>query len=810
MIRERFNKNWEVGTVNAMIPQPVPPKDLKKITLPYDCMQDEVRRKDAPSSSFSGYYPAVAKSYTKYFEVPAEWEDKYVVFDFEGVYMNASVFINDDYAGGMTHGYTEFYVEANKFLRYGRKNKITVSFTTAEDSRWYSGAGIYRNVNVMVSELIHIQPDSYRISAKEIDEEGARVTVDFAVRNLGHKSGVTSVVTRILDGEGTIVGENESRITAYAGEVQQCRQSIYLDGIKRWSIEEPYLYQVETKVMTGDQVLDEEKAALGIRTLQLDPKHGLRINGKVVKLRGACVHHDNGMLGAAAIERAEERRAQLLKAAGFNAVRSAHNPISKAFLDACDRVGLVVMDEVSDIWTRAKTARDYASVFPFSWEQICEAMVKKDYNHPSVIMYSIGNEIQETGTAAGADIGRKLVGKIRSLDDTRYILNSINATLSVLNQLAESMSQNSETNGEGQDINNLMMNLGEAMAQLTGSEMVTECTKESFDCLDICGYNYATVRYGIDSELFPNRILVGSETSPREIADNWEEIMKYPQAIGDFTWTGWDYLGEAGAGKTKYAEDIALEGDAGFAGEYPWMMGYCADLDLMGNRRPISYYREIVFGLTDVPYLGVEYPENFDKTLQPGMWDFIDGIGSWSFRGYEGKPIRVHVFGNGDSYKLFLNGEEAGSGELVKKRGCAELTYEPGELKVITYKGGAELGTYSLHSAKPELHIRAIPDRTEITASETDLCYVDISICDEDGIVDNMADCMLSASVSGNGELIAFGSANPKTEETFHCGRYTSFDGKAMAILRPTSAGRMTLKVEADGYEPVEITITAK
>lgn len=803
MIRTRFNTNWKVNSAGSMMSAMMGEgTEDKTVTLPYDCMLDAERTPDSSSGALSGFYPAVASSYTREFEAPKEWEDKLVIFEFEGAYMNAMVYINGDYVGGCPHGYSNFYVEANRFLRYGQENKISVNIHTAEDSRWYSGAGLYRNVNILVSELTHIVADSYRISTPEVDDEGALVTLDYELKNSGHKTVTTSVVTILKDAEGNVVGERESTVTAYPGEIQNCRQSIYLENISRWSIDTPYLYQAETKVYSGEQLLDKDETTFGIRTLQLDPKHGLRINGEVVKLRGACIHHDNGLIGSAAIERAEERRAELLKKAGFNAVRSAHNPISKAFLKACDKIGMVVMDEITDMWTRPKTISDFSLSFPFFWEKACEAMVGKDYNHPCVIMYSIGNEIPETGTPNGASIGRKMMDKIIGLDSTRYILNSINVMLAVMDKMIELTKDKS-----GGEINEFMNNLGDSMSRIVNTELVTENTKESYDCVDICGYNYATARYELDGKLFPNRVLIGSETSPKEISDNWTEITRYSHVIGDFTWTGWDYLGEAGIGKMEYVEDGATPG---FTGAFPWYIGYCGDLDITGLRRPISYYREIVFGLSDQPYIVTEYPSTFGKTPYIGIWNFIDGIGSWSFRGYEGKQVRVHVFGTGDTFKLFLNGGEVGAGVLEKFRGYADLTYQPGELKAVTYSDGAEIGTAILQSAGDVHHLEVTADRTEIRADDTDLCYVDIAICDEKGIVDNMADRLIRASVIGAGELKALGTGNPKTTERFDIGAYTSFDGRALAIIRPAEAGEIILTVEAEGLEPVQITITAK
>ena len=803
MLRKSFNLNWEVvPSTNLMASLRGGAVSRKKITLPYDNMLDECRTPDAPSGASTGFYPDKVVTLEKKFDAPVEWEDKLVIFEFEGVYSNAMVYINGDYAGGCPHGYTNFYVEASRFLRYGKQNTLRVIAKNSQDSRWYSGVGIYRNVKLLISDVVHIVPDSYRITTPEVDELGAMVEISMAVETRGHKVVTTSVATALTDAEGNVVGKNESTLTAYPGETAVARQRIYLEDVKRWNIDTPYLYKAHTTVTNGDSVLDEDTATFGIRTLQMDPKHGLRINGKTVKLRGACVHHDNGPIGAAAIDRAEERRVELLKEAGFNAVRSAHNPISKAFLSACDRVGMVVMDEISDMWTRPKTNYDFSVAFPRYWETVCERIVAKDYNHPSVVLYSIGNEIPESGTAHGASIARKLGEKIRSLDNSRYVMNSVNGMLAVMDQLMEQIADKM-----GGEINQTMTNLGSSMSDIGDSDLVTYGVKESHDAMDLVGYNYATTRYALEKKLFPNRVVVGSETFPKDIAWNWEEITKYDHAIGDFTWTGWDYLGEAGIGKMEYEEDGCKHN---FTGEYPWYIGYCGDLDVTGLRRPVSYYREIVFGLRTKPYIAVEYPDHYGKTLIHSMWEFVDAISSWTWKGWENKKTVVHVFGVGDSFKLMLNGEEIASGKLERYRGAADVTYAPGELVAITYRDGKETGRTILRTASEDVHLTVSADRSEIRADDTDLCYVVINLEDNAGVINSQADRRVTATVTGAGELLALGSGNPKSTQDFRSGSFDTFDGRALAIIRPTGAGEITLTVEAEGLECNRITILAK
>ncbi len=804
MIRQSFNQDWFIAPLSglAALLGPGSGQEKKKVTLPYDVMLDEARTPDSPNGAAVAFYPFVSKSMEKTFFVPAEWEARTVVFEFEGIYMNSSVYINGDYAGGFPNGYSNFYVQADRYLKYGQENKISVTFHTSQDARWYSGAGIYRNVKIMVADLIHVVPDSFRVSTPEIDEDGALAAVSLTLGNRGYKASPVLVKTEITDAEGRPIISGESLVTAWPGQEIPVRQRLYIENARLWSEEDPYLYNVKTTLVSGETVLDCDTCRLGVRRLQLDPKHGLRVNGKPVKLRGACVHHDNGLIGSADIDRAEERRVEILKASGFNAVRSAHNPISKAFLDACDRLGVFVMDEISDVWTRHKGSCDHATSFPFTWEEHVENLVAKDFNHPSVVLYSIGNEIPENGTPNGADWGRKLAEKVRALDSTRYVMNSVNLMLAVMEDLMAMAGQ--QQPGE---INTMMTDLGSMMGQLNDSDLVTNATRESFDLLDVCGYNYATTRYALDKKLFPNRVLVGSETTPLQIAENWAVITANPHAIGDFTWTGWDYMGESGIGKMEYAEDGVAPG---FMGAWPWYVAYCSDIDITGFRRPMSYYRQIVFGGRKEPYIAVDYPKNYGKTLLPGMWETFNAFSGWSWAGYEDKTVRVNVFGAGDRFTLLLNGKEAAKGELKEFKGFADIPYEPGELTAVTWAGEEETGRYTLKTSEGPVHLEAKADREVIRADDTDLCYVEILLKGENDIVNPMADRLIKASVTGAGELKALGTGNPATTEVFSAGQFTSFDGRAVAVIRPTGAGEILLTVEAEGCKPVTVAVRAE
>ncbi|WMT41324.1 glycoside hydrolase family 2 TIM barrel-domain containing protein [Paenibacillus sp. D2_2] len=436
MIRHSFNDNWYVVPKESYFSGVLGTSEQpKEVTLPHDAMIEQKRRSNTASGSATGYFPDGVYKYSKKFIVPPEYKNKRITIEFEGVYTNARVYINGDFAGQCPYGYSNFYVKADQFLKYGAENEIEVVAGTYNDSRWYSGAGIYRNTKIMVANLVHILFDGVKISTTDIDSNRAVVTLSTVIENEGFHPQATNVLTEIIDAEGNVVASDKAPITLFAGKKEILRQRVYVKQPILWSVEQPYLYRCKTTVIAGEEVLDEELTTFGIRSLTIDPDKGLCINGETVKLRGACIHHDNGVIGAASIDRAVERRVEILKEAGFNAIRSAHHPISKAFLDACDRQGMLVMDEAFDMWTNSKSYYDYSLNFPTWWEQDVQAMVDKNYNHPSVILYSLGNEIPESGSAMGASWGRKIAEKVRSIDNTRFVMISTNGLHSVMDKL---------------------------------------------------------------------------------------------------------------------------------------------------------------------------------------------------------------------------------------------------------------------------------------------------------------------------------------------------------------------------------------
>lgn len=537
-----------------------------------------------------------------------------------------------------------------------------------------------------------------------------------------------------------------------------------------------------------------------------------------MKLRGACVHHDNGIIGAATIPRAEYRRVELLKQAGFNAVRSAHNPLSRAFLDACDRLGMLVMDEAFDMWTATKTDFDYALDFPEWWERDIEAMVAKDINHPSVILYSIGNEIQEGTRPSGGVWGRRLAEKIRAIDPTRPLTSGTNALLAAMDKaLAIAYARVADKNGdpestENMGVNTLITVLGDVMDELTVSDDVTQQTMEAFGILDVVGMNYLEARYEMDGKAFPNRVIVGTETHPTKIDRLWRLVLDNPHVIGDFTWTGWDYLGEVAIGRMGYADE-ERPGGYGVVGPFPWISARAGDIDITGKRRAPSYYREIVFGLRAAPYIAVHRPEDHGRTVQAGAWSWPEVVSSWSWEGADGMPLLVDVYSDADEIELLLDGVSMGrrpAGEAVRFTTRFETCYRPGELIALAYRGGEPAETTRLVSASGPTVLSVTADRPVIGADPGDLAYIDIELTDRDGNLHHRQVRTITIAVDGPAELLALGNARPDTVASYSATSSDTYEGRALAVIRPTGAGEITVTASAPDCDATTIVVTAR
>lgn len=819
MKKQKFNQNWifTIGSGSSLDALAGGNNTAKQVTLPHDASIGRERNPEEPNGSGNGFFREESYVYTKTFSMNADDKDKNVYLEFEGVYQNAFVYVNNSFAGKCPYGYSNFYVDITKYLNYNEPNALKVVVKNGVPSgRWYTGGGIYRDVNLMIADRLHLVPDSVQLAAIEVEDDQAIIRAKSTIAYTGIGIREIALCTELMDAEGNVVAADEMPVMVEEHSEQEYQQKMYVPNPNRWDAENPYLYTYRTYIKENDSVIDEETGTFGIRKLQLDTKHGLRVNGKVIKLRGGCIHHDNGIIGTAEFTHSAEERVKKLKETGFNAIRSAHYPMSRKLLEACDKYGMYVMDEYSDVWVSTKVEFDYSTQMTEWWEHDIENLVKKDYNHPCVIMYSIGNEIPEAGNKFDVQWGKKLADKLRSLDDTRYTTNSLNLLLAIMNDLPKLMAQNAAAQAaantetdQPQEINSMMNNLGAMMAQFMASDFAAEKVKEACAQVDITGYNYAAARYEIDGKLFPNRILVGSETNPPDLDKNWELVEKLPYVIGDFDWTAWDYIGETGIGKINYTDQQSM----GFYAPYPCKIAYCGDINILGNRRPISYWRELIWGLRKAPYIAVQLPQHYGEPQSTTQWSMSDAVRSWNWNGYEGKPVKVEVYAAADEVEMLINGqrvERKKVGETKKYITIFDTTYHAGRVEVIAYSDGKECGRDEILTASDEVVIAAKADRTQIPADGSDIAYIDICMQDALGILNPNADKAVSISLDGPGEIMGYGSADPESEENYYDMVAKAYEGKLRAAVRGTGeTGKIVVTLSADGLESVKVDVEA-
>lgn len=819
MIKENFNRDWIVKKTAASMTESVlgnadVPKEIK-VTLPHDAMIFEKRSISSPAGGACGFYSGGDYEYTKKLYVCENEADQTFILEFEGIYNRGYIYVNGALAGSVNYGYTGLFVDITPYLYFGKENVITVKAINSDvpNSRWYTGSGIYRPVFLYKGGIVRIDANGLRISAPEVSAEIAAVKVETKIQYDAKVRKRVFVKTEIIAPDGSVSAKETSQVSLFEQTDTVQMQRIYVKTPQLWSVEYPNLYHCKVTVCDEDKVLDTAESTFGIRKLELNPSDGLKVNGEKVLLRGGCIHHDNGPVGAATFDRAEERRIELLKAAGFNSVRISHNSSSKALLDACDRLGMLVMEESYDTWVLAKSQFDSSLVFTENWERDLEDIVRKDFNHPSVFMYSIGNEIMDLGTMDGAKWGRKLADKVRELDSTRYVTNAINSMVTLMDNLpavvsdlglvsAEQFAQAGEKEG---GINEIMTALFGQMNYLSTHPDVEKKLSEAYSTLDLIGLNYMRDSYE-QMENYPNRVFYGSETLPPDIDLNWKRVKNMPACIGDYTWTAWDYIGETGVGIVTYDDKLS------FTKQYPAYLAYCGDLDITGYRRPISYWREIVFGLRREPYIAVQLPEHYGQKAMCTPWSRPTCVSSWTWRGYEGKNCLTEVYSDAPEVELFVNGKSAGklpAGE--ENRFCAvfDTIYEPGEVKAVAYYADGTKKEYGIKTAEEEVVLTVVPDKCEM--KEDDLSYVTIELTDRNKVVQTSEARKVRLTVEGAGSLQGFGSGNPVSEENFFDTERTTYYGRAIAVIRAgTETGSIKLIAEAEGIETVTVEMQVK
>ncbi len=842
MKAEKFNLGWFVkeGVADpfAAIFSPSGAGG-EPVVLPQDAMILEKRDENCQSKAQSGFYPAKSYTYTKEFEALEEWREKVTMIEFEGVMMHAHVFLNGKHLATHEYGYSNFYVDLTPYLNYGEKNVLkVVSVNKEKASRWYPGSGIYRDVTLWQGGRQYIPEETIRVRTETVEDGCAVLAMEYDVANTEYKEVKRKAIVTIYDGEGKQVRRAEQFLIVEPGGKAENFCRLTVPEPELWSVDTPSLYEAEVVLFDGEEELDAARDSFGIRTLSLSAASGLKINGETVKLRGACIHHDNGVIGATTLEAAEEFRLKALKNAGFNSIRCAHNPASKAMLRACDRIGMLVMDELTDMWNEQKNANDFSLQFGKVWEEEVKNLVDKDYNHPSVVMYSTGNEIPEIGRSTGADMNRKLARAFREADHTRYVTCCISGFLAVVDCMGAFAPSTQPTgqpqeeekqeagrqekqeqvagqpqarvseggteerrarSGEGSEELNSMMGATQQqmMDAFSVSPVLDECIEPVESELDVIGYNYLTARHEYEHLRHPDRVVVGSETYPPEIPRLWEIVKKNPHVIGDFTWTGFDYLGEAGIGIFHY--DADQEG----MGWFPDRLAYQGDIDINGNRRDISYFREIVFGLRKAPYIAVERADKVGHVHDENNWKFKDAVHSWTFPGYEGTVTRVYVFSGQEEVELFLNGKSMGKkkvGETEPFTAVYEVPYEAGHLCVKAYENGAAVWEDALSTAGEICSFCVETSKEELAAGGGDAAFITVDLADEEGNRNMFGDRDVTVSVDGAGTLLGFASARPSGGGGYQDTTSMTYDGRIMAAIRSAEyPGEIRVRFTAEG-----------
>lgn len=799
MISKSLNQNWifynDIRNTGEVV-----------VNLPHDAMLTEKRLPNMKNGAAAGFFPGGRYVYKKKIFGEEKYRDKTVLIEFEGIYMKSSVYLNDERIGGWIYGYTGFYVDLTDKLKIGEENEIRVIADNSQtpNSRWYTGSGIYRNVNLIVGNKKHIIPDGINIQTCSIAPAVIQVSTQVSEEAVNSQIEVE-------------VYEQTKKILVAKGSGNDCK--LQIQDAKLWDAEHPNLYVVKVKLLENEKVLDEQEVITGIRTLKWSAEKGIQINGNEVKLRGGCIHHDNGILGACAHKKAEYRKAKILKEAGFNAIRSAHNPISKAMLEACDRIGLYVMDESFDQWRMKKTDYDYGLYFDEEWEKDLCAMIRKDRTHPSVIMYSIGNEIADTGKSEGETISKMLTEYCHRMDSTRPTVNAINP---VVSNMGGAMNSSKTTKDDVVDpyletknsaataslLANMIATAAPFISKMMGKpKKVEKLLKPCFDEIDIVGYNYAENCYEKHHEWNAKRIMVGSETYPQFVAERWPEIKSHSYIIGDFMWTAMDYLGEAGIGVPIYGRT-----KGGFNRPYPCISGGCGVIDLIGHMETEGYHAAICWEQYHKPFIAVRPVNHSGEKYFLGAWRGTDAIDSWTWSGMEGRAAEIEVYSEGNQVELIQDGKSLGRKDLIYCKTVFQTVYEPGELKAVSYDAdGKVIAEEVLKTAGKENRLTVIPEETQLKADGEDLTFVSVAVTDNQGIVKMLSDRKISVDVSGAGTLVAIGSGNPVTEESFLDSSYTTWKGRMGFYVRSTGeVGKAAVKVMAEGMENVMVTLEFK
>ena len=780
-LRERIDDRWKfyLGDVKDGESPGLDDAGWRTVALPHDWSIEGRIDKKNPTGGVGGFAPAGVGWYRHVIKAPEAWRGQTITLEFEGVYRGSQVWLNGEKVGGHPYGYSSFFVDLTGKLKTGADNilAVRVDNSTQKNSRWYSGSGIYRHVWLNVCDPVHIAPWGVFVKTLKATAESATLSVQIRMMNESSTTKLVAVETSLLAPDGSEAAKvSAGTFPIPSGKSETFSPEFAVKNPALWSPENPRMSALRTRLLVDGRLVDEVTTPFGIRELAWSSEKGLAINGKSQKLAGGCIHHDNSLLGSAAFDRAETRRIELLKAAGFNAIRTAHNIPSPALLDACDRLGMMVLDENFDCWESGKNPFDYHLHFKDWWQNDLDTMILRDRNHPSVVMWSIGNEIPNQFSERVAELSKLLAERIRSLDPTRPITEAVCE-----------FSPKTEK-GQSQDVQD-----------------------RSMSALDIMGYNYGLGRLEKDHESIPSRIMVNTETFPKTAFQVWDLTNRNPYVLGDFVWTAIDYLGENGIGRWQYDREAKGMGVDDF---FPWHSASCGDIDLIGSRKPVSHYRNIIWNHGEKLYIAVQRPAPDGRKIFFNYWGVYPAENSWTWPGFEKKPVKVDVYSRCDSVRLYQDGKLIGEKPTTEKqefKASFDLVYSPGELKAVGLVNGKPVCEQVLATAGVPAGLRLIPDRTTLRADGQDLSFVTVEVTDKDGKYYPPGDHDIRFEIQGPGTIAGVGNADAQSLEAYQANHRKAFQGRALVVVRTShEPGPIILKASADGLGEAKVRLEAQ
>lgn len=785
-----FTQNWEFVRLST--------GEKQTVHLPHDATIGEDRDPNIRIGYLCAYFHGGKYEYVKRFV--NEWENKTVYIEFEGIYRNFEIFINGNKIASQANGYVGVCKRIDEFLRAGENEiKVTIDTPYTDHTRWYAGSGIYRDVFLYVGEDSHIPPNGVKVTT--LGYAPAAIRIQTAVCGAGE------ICVSVLDGETAVASGKGDDVT------------LKIPNAKLWNERTPYLYTVKVSLCEQNGIFDETSVKFGIRTLSWNAEEGFLVNGERTLLRGGCIHADNGILGMVTTRQTEFRRIRKIKEAGFNAIRSAHHLASPALIEACDELGMFVMDEAFDSWYRMKTLHDFSSAFYSEYKSVIAAMAQKDYNHPSVVMYSIGNEIPEIGSKKAIRFGKEMIAILKNEDATRPVLLCPSMRLAKdfmfgmpYDTVEEDEFLSTEENRK-KDFEHYVKVWTRGLKNELSVFAYTEerkaqderATSELYNKLDIAGYNYYGEYYEDLHAIHPERVILGTETEGNKLSYHYAKMKSLPYVIGDFVWTLQDHLGECNCAEYRYGEATADK-------SYPWINNWCGKLDLTGNENITAHRYRMVWGLEKGIVLAAQPPVHNGIAAKFGGDRETDAVMSWTFEGTEGNKTYIDVVSDAPTVEVFINGKSLGKVHTEDYAARFFTEYVPGTAEAVGYdEQGKELYRNSLQTAEKDTRICAELSADTIEANGSDMCFIDISVCDENGIIKSLPERKIKVTVSGAAYLAAIGSGAYKTEEKYTSNVFTTFDGKCLAVIRSFDfGGKARVCIESEGIDTVvkEIEVT--